>query len=114
VETTQGQKTPLWSLWKMLVLPPFDAGPLANSWRQQPGEPVYCTDPILKELPLLLARADRKKAAANRSRIKIILSKIPGDFSGQYLKQASRLFIGLDIFKIKSWNALLRLGWAML
>ena len=92
----------------------YDAGSLADSWRQQPGEPVYCTNPTLKELPSLLARANRKTAAGNRSKIKIILAKIPQDFSGQYLTSVSRLFIGLDIFKLKSWTALIRLGWAML
>jgi len=92
----------------------YDAGNLADSWRQQPGQPFYCTDPRLKEHPVLLARADKNKAKANRSRIQIILSKIPPEFSGQDLTAVSRLLIGLDVFKLKSWSALIRFGWAML
>lgn len=92
----------------------YDAGALVDSWRQQPAQPIYCTDPSLKELPSLLARANKKKAAANRGRIKTILNRIPADFSGKDLTQASRLFIGLDVFKLKSWTALFRLGLAMI
>ena len=44
----------------------FDAGPLAESWRQQPGTPVYCTDLTLAEIPGALARADAKRAPARR------------------------------------------------
>jgi len=93
---------------------PFDAGTLADSWRQQPAQPVYCTDPTLKELPGLLARADRQKAQANRGRIKMILEKIPPGFSGQDLTRVSRLLVGLDVFKLKTWAALIRMGIAML
>ncbi|WP_084068811.1 NAD(P)-binding domain-containing protein [Paraburkholderia heleia] len=35
----------------------FDAGSLAESWRQQPGQPAYCTDATRAELRSLLARA---------------------------------------------------------
>ena len=37
----------------------FDAGSLAESWRQQPGTPVYCTDYALAAAQQALARADR-------------------------------------------------------
>ena len=36
----------------------FDAGTLANSWRQQPGAPGYCTDLTREEMPAALAAAD--------------------------------------------------------
>lgn len=45
---------------------PFDAGPLAESWRQQPGTAAYCTDLTLAELPDALSRADRAAAPAIR------------------------------------------------
>lgn len=39
----------------------FDAGSLADSWRQQPGAPCYCTDLTLKELPDALSSAERAR-----------------------------------------------------
>ncbi|MEG9248201.1 NAD(P)-binding domain-containing protein [Arthrobacter sp. Soc17.1.1.1] len=36
-----------------------DAGRLADSWRQQPGAPAYCTELTRDELPGALARADK-------------------------------------------------------
>lgn len=40
---------------------PFDAGVLADSWRQQPMAPAYCTELTLDELGPALAAADRAK-----------------------------------------------------
>jgi predicted dinucleotide-binding enzyme len=45
---------------------PYDAGLLADSWRQQPMGPAYCTELTLDELPGALAAADRVKDAAVR------------------------------------------------
>ena len=45
---------------------PYDAGVLADSWRQQPMGPAYCTELTLDELGPALARADRVKDAAVR------------------------------------------------
>ena len=45
---------------------PYDAGVLADSWRQQPMGPAYCTELTLDELEKALARADRVKDAAVR------------------------------------------------
>jgi NADPH:quinone reductase-like Zn-dependent oxidoreductase len=39
----------------------FDAGTLAESWRQQPGAPGYCTDFTREEMPAALAAADRAR-----------------------------------------------------
>jgi predicted dinucleotide-binding enzyme len=92
----------------------FDAGSLADSWRQQPGQPAYCTDPTVQELPLLLARADRQKAGPNRDHAMKIMAKLPPSFSAQDLVRISRLSIGLDIWRASNWFAMLRLGVALL
>jgi len=47
----------------------YDAGSLANSWRQQPGTPAYCTDLTLEELPAALASADRSVAGERRDTV---------------------------------------------
>jgi hypothetical protein len=39
---------------------------LADSWRQQPNSPAYCTELTLDELPAALAAADRAKDARIR------------------------------------------------
>ena len=44
----------------------FDAGLLAESWRQQPGTPAYCTELALDELATALAAADKDRAPAKR------------------------------------------------
>jgi len=44
----------------------FDAGALAESWRQQPGTPAYCTDRTATEMPEFLAAADRDRAPRRR------------------------------------------------
>src|ERR1700755_1699831 len=45
-----------------------DAGTIAESWRQQPGSPVYCTNPTKEELQLLLRKVDRSSLAINREK----------------------------------------------
>ena len=44
----------------------FDAGTLAESWRQQPGAPCYCTDLTLAELPAALATAEASRLPKRR------------------------------------------------
>ena len=44
----------------------LDAGTLAESWRQQPGTPAYCTELTADELTSALASADKARAPANR------------------------------------------------
>ena len=47
----------------------FDAyytGPLADSWRQQPGAPIYCTDLILDELALRVDTAEKQRLPKRR------------------------------------------------
>ena len=43
-----------------------DTGTLAESWRQQPGTPAYCTDRTAAEMPGFLAAADRERAPQRR------------------------------------------------
>ncbi|MBD8490743.1 NAD(P)-binding domain-containing protein [Echinicola sp. CAU 1574] len=44
----------------------FDAGSIVESWRQQPGNPAYCTDLTLEELKPALAKADAEKALVTK------------------------------------------------
>ncbi len=44
----------------------LDAGDLANSWRQHPGTPGYCTELTLPELRDALAAADSARAPVDR------------------------------------------------
>lgn len=43
-----------------------DAGVLAESWRQQPGSPVYCTDRTRAEVPRWLAAAQKERIPERR------------------------------------------------
>jgi predicted dinucleotide-binding enzyme len=45
-----------------------DAGTIDESWRQQPGSPVYCTNPTREELQLWLKKVDRSSLATNREK----------------------------------------------
>jgi len=45
-----------------------DAGTIAESWRQQPGSPVYCTNPTKAELELGLKKIDRSSLADNKKK----------------------------------------------
>ena len=47
----------------------FDAGLLAESWRQQPGTPAYCTELGIEELSRALPAAEKDKAPATRDRL---------------------------------------------
>ena len=44
----------------------FYAGTLAESWRQQPGTPAYCTDLTRDEMPGALADADARRSPLRR------------------------------------------------
>lgn len=45
----------------------YDAGSIAESWRQQPVNPAYCTDLSIYELKKALANADKAQAVINRN-----------------------------------------------
>jgi hypothetical protein len=56
----------------------FDYGPLEDSWKQQPGSPVYCTDLTLPQLKRSIAKA-RKELLSERRELglKYILKHDP-------------------------------------
>lgn len=54
---------------------PLDAGPLRESWRQQPGTPAYATDLSLVTLPAALAATNRAEAPHMRD---VTLQKLMG------------------------------------
>ncbi|CDK26534.1 unnamed protein product [Kuraishia capsulata CBS 1993] len=109
-----GDKAKIMELVEHLGFTAFDAGPLSESWRQHPGNPAYCSDPTIGELPLLLQRADRKKAREGRDSASKLLAKLPKDYSADVLVRVSRLSAGLDRTNPKSLFAILRLGVALL
>ena len=45
-----------------------DAGTIAESWRQQPGSPIYCTNPTKEELQKWLKNVDRSSLATKREK----------------------------------------------
>jgi predicted dinucleotide-binding enzyme len=58
----------------------FDAGVIADSWRQQPGTPVYTNDLTAAELPVALERAQRDRSALRRDlMMKIYLERLEAD-----------------------------------
>jgi predicted dinucleotide-binding enzyme len=57
----------------------FDAGALAESWRQQPGAPAYCTDLTIEELPVALATADRARLPRRRDLAVAAMQERVGD-----------------------------------
>ena len=44
----------------------FYTGPIADSWRQQPGAPVYCTDLSLDEMQSLINKAEKERLPGRR------------------------------------------------
>jgi hypothetical protein len=107
-------RTTTMTLVEALGFSAFDAGPLNESWRQQPGQPAYCTDPTLDELPLLLQRADRGRAVRSRDTAMKLLAKLPANYPAEQLVRVSRFSVGLDRLEPASWLAMVRLGAALL
>src|SRR2546425_4959715 len=61
-----------------------DAGTIADSWRQQPGSPVYCTNPTKEELRLWLKNVDRSSLATGREKVlKAYLAVVDADYQTQ-------------------------------
>jgi predicted dinucleotide-binding enzyme len=56
-----------------------DAGTLAQSWRQQPGAPGYCTDLTREEMPAALAAADAKRLPKRRDLAVAAIQERVGD-----------------------------------
>ncbi|RZA09379.1 MAG: hypothetical protein EOP11_01915 [Proteobacteria bacterium] len=57
----------------------YFAGPLEDSWRQQPGNPAYCSDYPIEELPAKLAAANRVRAPRLRDLGAMIFAERAGD-----------------------------------
>jgi predicted dinucleotide-binding enzyme len=62
----QRDRTVAMQLVEQTGLDAFDAGTLAESWRQQPGAPCYCTDLTRAQLPAALAAAERSRLPKRR------------------------------------------------
>jgi predicted dinucleotide-binding enzyme len=56
-----------------------DAGTLADSWRQQPGAPAYCTDLDRQELAKALAAAEKSRLATRRDLSVAVIQERLGD-----------------------------------
>lgn len=57
----------------------FDAGTLADSWRQQPGTPCYCTDITREEMAAALAAADAARSPKRRDLAVAAITERVGD-----------------------------------
>ncbi|HEV8070875.1 MAG TPA: NAD(P)-binding domain-containing protein [Planctomycetaceae bacterium] len=61
-----------------------DAGTIAESWRQQPGSPVYCTNPTKEEVQLWLKNVDRSSLVTNREKgLRAYLAVVDADYQTQ-------------------------------
>jgi predicted dinucleotide-binding enzyme len=69
---------------------PFDAGSLADSWRQQPGQPAYCTQLTVEELGAALAAANRTEAPKRRDMVLERLAASGEPFSREYILKLNR------------------------
>ena len=56
-----------------------DAGSLPDSWRQQPGSPVYCTDLSRDEIPSALAAAEKERLPKRRDLVGLIITERFGE-----------------------------------
>lgn len=72
----------------------FDAGSLAQSWRQQPGAPSYCTDLTREEMPGALATAEAARLPKRRDLgFAAVMERIEGvatNPDAQYLVRLNR------------------------
>jgi predicted dinucleotide-binding enzyme len=69
---------------------PFDAGSLADSWRQQPGQPAYCTELGVEEMGPALAAADRTEAPRRRDLVLERISAAGEPFSWESVLELNR------------------------
>ncbi len=60
-------------------LDPYDAGTLADSWRQQPGAPAYCTDLTREEMGAALAAAEKDRLPKRRDLGVAVMQERLGD-----------------------------------
>lgn len=57
----------------------FYSGSIADSWRQQPGAPAYCTDLTCEEMELALAAAQRERLPKRRDLGVAVMQERLGD-----------------------------------
>jgi predicted dinucleotide-binding enzyme len=68
------------------------SGTLAESWRQQPGSPCYCTDLTRDEMPAALASAERKRLPKRRDlAIEAIMERVGDNTTNPDSNYAVRL-----------------------
>jgi predicted dinucleotide-binding enzyme len=70
-----------------------DAGVLAESWRQQPGAPVYCTDRTRDEMQGWLAAADKNRIPHRRDLAMAVIgdyARVGGTVNGPFLVAINR------------------------
>ena len=60
----------------------YDAGSIAESWRQQPGSPPYCTDLTVDKMKDAIAKSDKEKTIINRD----ISNKKFGQLGEEYMQ----------------------------
>ncbi|MCR3752235.1 hypothetical protein LX88_006229 [Lentzea californiensis] len=72
-----------------------DAGTLADSWRQQPGAPGYCTDLTRDELLAALAKAKAARSPQRRDLAMTVIAELTtdplGDLGEDFLVRVNRL-----------------------
>ncbi|GMA38099.1 NADPH-dependent F420 reductase [Mobilicoccus caccae] len=72
-----------------------DAGSLSESWRQQPGSPVYCTSLTAEQIPSALAAAQKDRLPRRRDlAIDVITNKVDdpsATVDAAFLTQLNRL-----------------------
>lgn len=59
----------------------FDTGSLADSWRQQPAAPTYCTDLTLTEIKSVIDKAEKERLPKRRELVHAILTERMGNVS---------------------------------
>jgi predicted dinucleotide-binding enzyme len=67
-----------------------DAGDLAESWRQQPGSPAYCTELNYSELKDALTAAVKEKVPSNRDRIMAVFQEKGFNLSKEEIVEGNR------------------------
>jgi len=74
-----------------------DAGSLDESWRQQPGTPVYCTNLDADGVRRTLRQADRAKAPEERERSLAEFAKLPAGSTSRDMVLLQRRLFGLSV-----------------
>lgn len=68
----------------------FDAGDLADSWRQQPSSPVYCTDLTYEEIAPALASAQRERLSKRRELTAAVFAERQDDWTAESVARIHR------------------------